>query len=178
MAFVRNDMTPSEALDILLPSFHRYYTIQTEQVEPPFAAEAVFHSHDEQYFLLKSAKLAEAESHEYVFFALGEDVELEEMRRLEQCAWERGVARAKPSGHHRSTDVTFILLARHISDSAKDHLRHVKRYQSYRCTLHGWSHFKAVALELSTGTLSCNRQGRDLSGLFRNIQNSLHEEEN
>lgn len=171
-------MTPSEALDTLLPSFHRYYTVRTEQVEPPFVAEAVFHSHDEQYFLLKSAKLAEAESHEYVFFALGEDVELEEMRRLEQCAWERGVARAKPSSHHRSTDVTFILLARHIGDSAKDHLRRVKRYQSYRCTLHGWSHFKAVALELSTGTLSCNRQGRDLSGLFRNIQISLHEEEN
>ena len=171
-------MIPSEALDILLPSFHRYYTVRTEQVEPPFAAEAVFHSHDEQYFLLKSAKLAEAESHEYVFFALGEDVDLEEMRRLEQCAWERGVSRAEPSSHHRSTDVTFILLADRISDSARDYLTRVRRYQSYRFTLHGWSHFKAVALELSTGTLSCNRQGRDLGKLFRNIQISLHEEEN
>ena len=162
-------MSPSEALDILLKSYRRYYNIQTEGVEPPFTAEAVFHSHDEQYFLVKSAKLSEAEAHEYVFFAARENLSLEDAQKLDSCAWERGLSRVHPSYSHRSSDVTLVILAAHIDPEAKAFIRKCKRYQSYRFTLHGWSSYKAVALETSTGALSFNRRGRDLEKLFRNI---------
>lgn len=173
---VKRAMTPSETLELLLKSYRRYYTITTDGVEPPFSAEAVFHSHDEQFFLVRSAKLAEAESHEYVFFALGKDVGLEEMQRLETCAWERGTARAMPHSYHRNTDVAFILLCERIDAQAQEYIKHVKRYKSYKHTFHGWSHFKAVALETSTGKLFCNARGRDLRRLFRNIQSLLTNE--
>ena len=165
-------MTPADVLDTLLKSYKRYYNIKTEDVEPPFAAEAAFHSHDEQYFLIRSAKLAEAEAHEYVFFAVEPSLSLEDVQRLDQCAWERGVSRAIPSSHHRSTDVVLILLAEHIAPDAMRYIEKLKRYQSYRFTFHGWSHYQAIALETSTGNLSCNRRGQDLKRLFRNIKNS------
>ncbi len=169
-------MTPSEALGTLLKSYRQYYTITTDCVELPFAAEAVFHSHDEQYFLVRSARLGEAESNEYVFFALGGDVDLDQMRRLETCAWERGISRVRPHSEHRNTDVAFILLAEHIDLNARDYIRQAKRYQSYRFTFYGFSHFKAIALETSSGELFCNKRGRDLRKLFRNIQTTINHE--
>ena len=165
-------MSPADTLSALLKSYRRYYDIKTEDVEPPFAAEAAFHSHDEQYFLIRSAKLAEAEAHEYVFFAVEDSLDLAAVQRLDACAWERGIARAKPSSHHRSTDVVLILLAEHIAPDAMRYIEKLKRYQSYRFTLNGWSQYQAVALETSTGALSFNRRGRDLQKLFRNITSS------
>ena len=47
------------------------------------------------------------------------------------------------------------------------------RYQSYRHMLHGWSDYRLVALELSTGQLTYNRKGQSLRKLFRNILSSL-----
>ena len=162
-------MTPADALSTLLKSYKRYYNLQTEDVEAPFTAEAAFHSHDEQYFLVKSAKLSEAESHEYVFFAVAQTLTLTDAQRLDACAWERGTARVKPSTHHRSTDVALVIVAERIEADAKRYLEKLKRYQSYRFTLNGWSHYQAIALETSTGNLFFNRRGRDLERLFRNI---------
>ena len=162
-------MSPAQVLETLLKSYERYYNVQTEDVEPPFAAEAAFHSHDEQYFLIKSAKLSEAEAHEYVFFAVADLLTLKDAQRLDACAWERGTARAKPSAHHRSTDVALVVLAERIAPDAAAYIEKLKRYQSYRFTFHGWSHYQAIALETSTGILSYNRRGRELEKLFRNI---------
>ena len=55
-------MTSKEALQTLLKSYWRYYNVKDEGVEEPFAAEAEFLSQDVQYFLVKSAKLGEAEN--------------------------------------------------------------------------------------------------------------------
>ena len=162
-------MSPSDALQTILRSFHRYYDVQEECVEPPFDAEAAFHSHDEQFFLVKSAKLSEAESHEYIFFAARDSLSPEEVQALGQTAWERGTGRARPHSSHRSTDVTLVLIAETISPEAKACLEKSKYYQSYRFTFHGWSHYRAIALETSTNTLICNRRGRELRKLFRDI---------
>lgn len=162
-------MSPSDVLSVLLKSYRGYYDVRTEDVEPPFAAEAAFHSHDEQFFLVKAVKLSEAESHEYVFFAVGEELTAEDVRNLDEAAWQRGVSRVRPHGSHRSTDVALVILARRVAPEAMDYIKRVKHYQSYRFTLHGWSHYRAVALETSTGKLSCSRRGQDLKKLFRNI---------
>ena len=163
-------MSPADALRILLKSYQRYYNVATEGVEPPFAAEAAFHTHDEQYFLVKSAKLSEAESNEYVFFHTGESLDLSQAQALDRCAWERGLSRTKPGPNHRNTDVTLIILAERIAPDAAEFLKKSKHYQSYRFTFHGWNSYRAVALETSSGTLSYNKQGKDLKKLFRNIQ--------
>ena len=47
------------ALEKIIESFRRYYDVSTENVDLPFAAKAVFKSHNEQYFLVKAAKVAD-----------------------------------------------------------------------------------------------------------------------
>ena len=164
-------MTAKEALDTLLKSYVQYYDVFREDVEPPFAAEARFHSHGETYVLVKSARISEADSHEYVYFAAEEHVDLSRLDVLDAAAWERGLSFVKPHSAHRNSDVTLIILAEHIDPDVMEAVKKRKHYQSYRFGLQGWSNFRLVALETSSGQLACNRQGRDLRKLFRNISN-------
>ena len=161
-------MTVAETLEALLESYRRYYNVKTENVAAPFAAEAVFHTHDEQYVLLKSARIAEAEAHEYVFFATGLKLELKDVEELDERAWKEGLSRVKPHYSHRSSDIVLVILAEQLSEEARDYIRKLKRYQSYRFTLQGWSSYRVIAMETSTGELTCNKRGRDLRKLFRN----------
>ncbi len=163
-------MTVTEALEAVLRSYQRYYNIETEKAAEPFAAEAAFHTHDEQYFLMKSAKISEAEAHEYVFFATGQSLGLEDVKKLDERAWEEGLARVKPHANHRSSDIVLILLAERLTQEARDYIKALKRYKSYRFTLQGWSGYRVVALETSTGEVLCNKRGRDLKKLLRNIK--------
>lgn len=163
-------MTATEALKLLIKSYNRYYNVKTEDVTPPFTAEADFHTHDEQYFLLKTATLSEADAHEYVFFATGQSMEQEDVKELDEKAWAEGLSRVRPHSNHRSSDIVLIILAEQLSQDAKAYIKSIKRYKSYRFTLQGWSHYSVIAMETSTGELSCNKRGRDLKKLFRNIK--------
>ncbi len=165
--------TRTAFLDRLLKALQRYYNIPRETVTSPFAAEAVFHSNNEQYFLLKSAKLSDSESHEYMFIASEERLEAADVERLDQIAWETGLSRVQPHGGHRNTDITLILLADTISPEAAALVKKLRHYKSYRYMLRGWSDYRLVALELSSGQLTYNRKGQSLKKLFRNILSSL-----
>lgn len=170
-----HEMTAAEALESLLRSYIQYYDVIREDVEPPFTAEARFHTHDEQYVFVKSARISEAESSEYVFFATAETLGANEVAALEDTAWERGLALVTPHDHHRNSDITLIILAEHIAPEAMAAVKKSRRYKSYRFTLQGWSSYRVIALELSSGTLACNRLGRDQKKLFRNIINQVGE---
>ena len=140
--------------------------------QPLFAAEAAFHSHEEQYFLVRAARIAEAESHEYVFFALEETLTADRLRELVAAAWERGSARVIPHRDHRNTDTALIVLADRIEPDALTLVPKVKHYRSYRWGLRGWSHFLLFAVEASTGRCAWNRQGQRLRKL---IQSNIRE---
>ena len=61
-------MTPTEALEKVLPAYERYYNV-ARSAPAPFAATAEFHSHGEKYLLIRQAKIWDMDSHEYVYFA-------------------------------------------------------------------------------------------------------------
>ncbi len=160
-------MTKQEALDKILPAFQRYYNVIREDVPSPFVAAAEFHSHNEQYFLVKSARLSEADSHEYIYFAAEETLDLKRLDQLDTIAWETGCARVHPHPSHRNSDITLFILADHITEDAMKAIPKRKRYKSYSHSLQGWSHYRLVALELSSGHAAYNRQGQSLKKLVR-----------
>lgn len=165
-------MTAREALPSLLKSFVRYYDIKDEGVEAPFAAEAEFHSHEEQFFLVKQAKLSESESKEFVFFAVSSHLTLDEAKLLDETAWNRGLSRVFPHDGHRNSDVVLVILADQVDAEAAAYLKKCKRYESYRHTLHGWSHYRVIVREMSTGKLTFNRMGRTLKKVLGKINSN------
>lgn len=162
-------MTLQEALDKLLPSFQRYYNINREAVEAPFAAEAVFQSHNEQYFLIKSARISEANSNEFIYFYTADSLNAEKLQELDTCAWERGTGNVQPNYYHRNTDVALVIIANRIEEDAFKMIRKLKHSKSYQFGLQGYSSYRLVAIELSTGRVSHNRQGQSLKKLVSNI---------
>ena len=161
-------MSVQEMLEKVLKSYEVYYDVN-RQPEPPFAAEAVFRSHNEQFFLTRSAKISEAESVEYVFFAAPEHLDVQTLQQLDQRAWSEGLSRVRPHGSHRNTDVTLVIVAGEMDGDAAAAVKKLRRYKSYRLGFQGWSNYRVIALEASSGHLAFNRQGQSLKKLFRNI---------
>ena len=162
-------MTAAEALDKILPLFTRYYDIKQEGAAVPFDAEATFRAHDEQYFLIKSAKYTESESTEHAFFAACDTLTEQEARRLDEAAWTEGMSRVVPSSIHRNTDVTLVLLADRVEPAAAAFIKKLHRSKSYKFMLYGYSNYHVIAIETSTGKMTCNRMGQHLRKLFSNI---------
>ena len=162
-------MRPEEALDKLLGAYLRYYNINKETPTVPFAAEAVFQTHDEQYFLFKSAKLTDYDSSEHIFFALEDELTADRLALLDTAAWEEGMKRVHPGPRHRSTDVGLCILANHVSDEARKLIPRLKRSKSYRFGLQGYSLYRLVAYDLSEGVCVRNRLGDTLEKAIVNI---------
>ena len=154
----------------ILECFKRYYNVSTENIAQPFIARAEFKSHNEQYFLVKAAKVADIDSNESVFFydadsAHNEALTPDFIHELAQTAWQRGLENFKPYYGHRNTDVSLIITAEQIPDAVFNSIKKIKFYKSYKLGFFGWSSFRILALETSTGRSAANRRGADLKKL-------------
>ena len=161
------------AMKQILPAFEQYYTIKKEDITPPFCAEAEFRSHNEQYFLVRSAHIADIDSNEFVYFSTLPELNNSKLDELVAAAWQAGLAKVHPHEGHRNSDVTLIILADKISDETKLKIKKTKLYKSYKFSFHGWSHFKLAAANLSSSgkdgvpEVFSNRQGKDFSKLIK-----------
>lgn len=155
-------MELSEVLEKLLPSFKQYYDVVTENVLDPFKAEAKFVSHQEQYFLVHSAKLSDIDSTEHVYFATETNPSLERFQQLAELAWNDGLKSVQPYYGHRNSDVTVIVLCENCDKSVLKACRKIKYSKTYKFMLYGWSNFKFAVIDVNTGMTGSNGQGSDL----------------
>ena len=166
-------MTAKEMLDKLLKAYEVYYNVETRHPAAPFIAEAAFRSHEEQYFLIRSARISEAESNEFVYFALEERLTAPLLKALDGAAWNAGRARISPHRDHRNSDVTLLILASRVEAEAFALVPKMKHYQSYHFGFQGWSHYRLAVIEAESGRLACNRQGKTLQKFLKRNLN-LH----
>lgn len=162
------------ALEKLIHSYELYYDIYTQDIVAPFVAEAEFKSHTEKFLLVKAAKIADIDSNEFVYFYCDEThadfiLSSQKITELAQTAWERGLARITPYYGHRNTDISLIILADKISEESFKTIKKLKFYKSYKFGFYGWSSFRALAYETSTGRSVTNRRGSDLKKLVDSL---------
>lgn len=162
-------MNRSEALEKVLASYRAYFNIKRPAKGEPFDAEAEFIFKDEQYFLIKAAKLSEINAREHVFFAIPEKLDLKTVTELDRKAWETGLSRVKPGPTHRNTDVTLVILTDGMTAEAAEYVRRIRHYRSYRLGLHGWSNYRLIVYDLSSGKTAHNRLGGELKKTIDNI---------
>lgn len=161
------------ALNKILPAFEQYYTIKKEEITPPFCAEAEFRSHNEQYFLVRSAHIADIDSNEFVYFASADSLDSAKLEELVKAAWKAGLAKVKPYNGHRNSDVSLLIFTKSISPETAIKIKKTKLYKSYKFSLHGWSHFKLAVCDLGTTgkdgapEVLSNRYGKDFIKLIK-----------
>ena len=161
-------ITPQEALEQLLPSYERYYDVTRER-RGSFAATARFYTKGEQYFLIKSAKMWELESNEFVYFLPTDHLTEDQLAERIEEAWNDAMPQVRPSESHRNSDVTLVVLTPELEKNVRKALRRFHRSVGYRHGMHGWSNLRLGAIELSDGKISTNRHGADLKKLLCNI---------
>ena len=160
------------AMKKLLPAFEQYYTIKNEDVTPPFCAEAEFRSHNEQYFIVRSAHIADIDSNEFVYFADPEELTSEKLDELVNAAWNAGLAKVRPYNGHRNSDVSLLVFTKSINQETISSIKKTKLYKSYKFSFHGWSHFKLAVCNTSDMEVYTNRQGKDYTKLIKqNLKN-------
>ena len=165
-------MKPSDAIKQILPAFEQYYTIKKEDITPPFCAEAEFRSHNEQYFLVRSAHIADIDSNEFVYFAATEELQDEKLGELVNAAWNTGLAKVRPYNGHRNSDVSLLIFTKSINQETIKTIKKTKLYKSYKFSFHGWSHFKLAVCYTSDMEVYTNRQGKDYAKLIKkNLKN-------
>lgn len=162
-------MNRADAMEQAVRAYEAYYDVNRETPEEPFFAEASFHSHEDAFFLVHGAVIGESESNEYVFFASEESLDLEDLKKLDSLAWDKGTARVKPHGHHRNTDISLIILADQVTEEARKAVRGLKHYKSYRFSLQGFSHYRLLVVDLTEKKMFWNRQGSELRKSFHKI---------
>ncbi len=160
-------MEPSDAIKQILPAFEQYYTVKKEEITPPFCNEAEFRSHNEQYFLVRSAHIADIDSNEFVYFADPEELSPEKLDELVNAAWNAGLAKVRPYNGHRNSDVSLLIFTKSINPETINSIKKTKLYKSYKFSFHGWSHFKLAVCNTSDMEVYTNRQGKDYAKLIK-----------
>ncbi len=163
-----------KALDV----YRGYYDVNHIDPIEPFHAEAIFRLHNEQYFLVKKARIAEADSYEYAFFYKTDYLTPELIEQLDKAAWDEGMRRARPQENHKNTDVTLFIVAKEIPENCKAAIKKAKHYQSYKFGFHGFSAFRLVVYDVSEGKALYNRRGSDLKRFVSGIEILKEKEKN
>ena len=158
-------MEISEAIEKILPAFEQYYTVNKDS-EAPFCAQAEFRSHNEQYFLVRSAHIADIDSNEFVYFASEPTLSKEKLSELVNKAWQNGLSKVKPYNGHRNSDVTLIIITKMFECPLEKAIKKIKLYKSYKFSFHGWSNFKLAVVDLETQDIYFNRFGKDYRKLI------------
>lgn len=159
-------MNLSEALEKLLPSYTNYYDIKKDNVVVPFAAEAEFHAHNEQYVLVKAAKIADIDSNEYVFFATEESLSIEKFCELDAKAWNHGLSRVNPKEGHRNSDVTLVILTNNLEEGVAKLIKKAHHSKTYKFGIRGWSNYSVICCDFNSGKLYFNRLGANYKKLL------------
>lgn len=164
---LQKTLTPGEARNAsaILSDLLQYQN--NEAVERHSQPKQSLGSHNEQYFLIKKAKVADIDTNETVYFATEESLSKDRLLELDSIAWERGTANVQPSSNHRNSDVVLIILTGHAEEYALTQVKKCKHYQSYLWGFHGWSNYRLIVAELSSGRIVHNRHGQILKKLVK-----------
>ena len=158
---------PEDILAKILNSYVHYYMIKKDGVPAPFSAFAEFHSHNEQFVLVKKAKIADNDSNEYVYFLLTEYLDVPVLTDAARKAWEDGLAKVKPSFTHRNSDVTLVAVANTFADGLEKAAKKIRFSKSYSFSFRGWSNFRLVCYEAQSKKFASNYHGKDLIKTFK-----------
>ena len=164
-------MSIEETYRKFLDAYRIYYNVD-ETGESPFDATAVFKSSTEQYFLIRSAKIAQIDTNEYVYFAKREHLTASELKMLDQTAWERGCQNITPSSTHKSSDVILIVFAEDVDEEAKALIPKLRHSKTYKFGFWGFSNYKLAVIGSGEDRSLYNGQGRALKKLVADISKS------
>lgn len=135
-----------------------------------FPAFASFHSHGEQYVLVKRAKMWEVETHDYLFIDKVSHLTAEALEDEIAFVIEHGMSKVLPGPNHMSSGLSLVVIAESADDEALKLARKAKFRKNFKLSLHGWADLRVAVCDLSRekgGQVVCNAVGKGLSRMLK-----------
>lgn len=157
-------MSKEEILDRLLRAHQSYYDVfeNHEHAGRIFPGYAEFHTHGEQYVLIKRAKLWEVDSHEYLFFDFADRLDAERVSQDVRFMQEKAIEVVKPQPNHMSSNLGLVVIADSVDDDAARLLKKTRYRKNFKLGLEGWSDLRLAAIDLAGRRVVTNGAGKDM----------------
>ena len=146
--------------DIYSPYFDITKNININGITPNFQAE--LHVKNEKYFLIPSANLWTAQTHEYVYVLAQNFGSLDEFKNARDTLLYYAMDKINPNKEHMYTYITIVLISDFINTKIEKEIRKFKKYKSFLFSFHGWMHFRMIALDIERNKIIYNPMGKDL----------------
>ncbi len=127
-----------------------------------FAGYCEFHSHGEQYVLVKRAKLWEVDAHDYLFLDSVDHVDEEYLTRAIAFMETSGLTKVDPKPNHMQSSLSLVLIADAVDEEAKKLCRRTRFRKNFMLGLRGWSDLRLAIVDLSSGDVTTNGAGKEL----------------
>lgn len=127
-----------------------------------FPGYAEFHSHGEQYVLVKRAKLWEVDAFEYLFFALADDLDQAGLDDLVAFMKEQSITKVHPDPNHMTSYLSLVIIANTVADDVKKAARKTRFRKNFALGIRGWADLRLAVLDISDGSVTTNPQGREM----------------
>ena len=153
-----------QVLDTLLKAHQAYFDVERDHefAGKVFPGYAEFHTHGEQYVLVKRAKLWEVDSHQYLFFDMVDVLDVAALDAWVEFMQTKALGKVQPKTDHMSSDVILVLIADAVEDDAASAVRNVRFRKSFKLGFHGWSDLMVAVVDLGQQRVIANKAGADL----------------
>ena len=127
-----------------------------------FPGYAEFHSHGEQYVLVKRAKLWEVDAFEYLFFVTTDELAQSELDDLVSFMKTKAIEKVHPDPNHMTSYLSLVIVANSVADGVKKQVRHTSFRKNFAFGIRGWADLRLAVLDLSDDSVTTNFQGKEM----------------
>lgn len=127
-----------------------------------FPGYAEFHSHGEQYVLVKSAKLWVVDAFEYLFFELHDTLTASALQDEIAFMTSKGLEKVHPDPNHMQSFVSVVIIANGVEEDAKRLAKKTSFRKNYAFGFRGWADLRVAVVDLSTRTVITNFAGKEM----------------
>ena len=127
-----------------------------------FPGYAEFHSHGEQYVLVKRAKLWEVDAHEYLFFTQADTLDHAQLEDLVSFVTTTGLEKVNPEPNHMTSYLSLVIVADDVPAEVKKAARKMRFRKNFKLGLRGWADLRLAVLSLADNSVTTNSQGKEM----------------
>lgn len=151
-------------LQSLLKAHEAWFDVREgyEYAGRAFAGYAEFHSHGEQYVLVKRAKLWEVDAHEYVFFHLADHFDGRQLSELISFMQLEAIKKVVPEPNHMSSCLSLVVIADDADDDALRLVRTTRFRKNFAFGFRGWADLRLAVVSLARASVTTNAAGKAL----------------
>ncbi len=164
-------LTKDLFLEELLESYSAYFDIERMEEDGFCRAIASYHTFMEKYVLTRKARMWAAHAHEYIYLFTVSHLDMGTWEKLHDFFMEAGMARTmeKVDKEHMYSYISPVILADTIDDEVRKCMKRFHYYKSFKFSFYGWTTIRLAALEMNTGKVISNYQGRDVGKFVNKI---------